>query len=79
VQQIKGNPGASSGAVIVRREKERTVWLKSETLKECEWIEKGRVEVHLFYACTLVCQLVYHYNAPSFGIIYVMDFIHHLM
>jgi hypothetical protein len=76
VEQIKDKPG---GAVIVRRKKEKTFWLKSDTLKESEWREKVRVEVHLFYIFSLVCQLVRHYDAPSFGITYIMAFKYHLM
>jgi hypothetical protein len=76
MQQIKDKPG---GAVIVRTEKEKTFWLKSDTLKEPEWIEKGRVEVHLFYTFSLVCHLVCHYDTPSFGITYIMAFKYHII
>jgi hypothetical protein len=55
------------------------VWLQSDTLKESKWIAKGRVEVHLFYTFNLVCQLVCHYDAPSFGFTYIMGFMLHLM
>lgn len=36
MQQIKGKPGASSGTAIIRRDKERTVRLKNDTLKGSE-------------------------------------------